>query len=75
MPFSNPARCTQSPENNNHQLILNIYSKDFTIVKMALNNRNETYYHHLQHNSHLKERIILVTKQIYSMKAFFSKYQ
>jgi hypothetical protein len=29
---------------------------------MALNNRNETYYHHLQHNSHLKAHIILVTK-------------
>jgi hypothetical protein len=30
---------------------------------MALNNQNETYYHHLQHNSHLKEYIILLTKR------------
>ncbi len=30
---------------------------------MALNNQNETYYHHLQHNSHLKEHIILLTKK------------
>jgi len=30
---------------------------------MALNNQNETYYHHLQHNSHLKEYITLLTKK------------
>jgi hypothetical protein len=36
---------------------------------MTLNNQNETYYHHLQHNSHLKEHTILLTRKI-SMNIF-----
>jgi hypothetical protein len=43
-------------------LIILINLGDLTIVKMALNNQNETYYHHLQHNFHLKEYTILLTK-------------
>src|SRR5438093_344611 len=42
---------------------------------MALNNQNETYYHHLQHNSHLEEYIILLTKKrneiFFYLKYFF----
>jgi hypothetical protein len=38
---------------------------------MALNNQNETYYHHLQHNSHLKEHIILLTKKKIKLNKYF----